>query len=303
MSESLEYDAFAELVRRMDPQSTLLRTWQLAGGVSAQVTGLEIAREDGTTRKLVARQHGAADRQRNPQIAADEFRLLQVLRDESVGAPAPCFLEDSGAIFDTPCVVMEYIEGEPVFSPDNLDDYLRQFAAQLARIHRIPEDTVSFLPRHSPGFGPRPAVPDDSLSEGLIRDVLEHLWPVPQLNEFVLLHGDFWPGNVLWKEGQLVGVVDWEDAATGEPLADVANSRLEILWAFGTEAMERFTTFYTSHASIRFFYLPFWDLCAALGPASKIGNWGLNADTERTMRDKHQWFVAQALERLIISQD
>ena len=26
-----------------------------------------------------------------------------------------------------------------------------------------------------------------------------------------LLHGDYWPGNVLWKNGALVGVIDWED--------------------------------------------------------------------------------------------
>jgi aminoglycoside phosphotransferase (APT) family kinase protein len=37
-------------------------------------------------------------------------------------------------------------------------------------------------------------------------------------------------------------VLDWEDAAIGDPLADVANVRLELLWARGIEAMEPFTS-------------------------------------------------------------
>jgi len=77
--------------------------------------------------------------------------------------------------------------------------------------------------------------------EGHIRDALEAVWPLPQRNTSVLLHGDFWPDNSLWKDGQLVAVIDWEDAALGDPLADVANSRLEILWAFGIDTMRNFT--------------------------------------------------------------
>ena len=74
----------------------------------------------------------------------------------------------------------------------------------------------------------------------------------------MLLHGDFWPGNILWRYGQLVAVIDWEDAALGDPLADVANSRLEILWAFGIDAMQSFTHYYQS-------------LTASISPTSRIG--------------------------------
>jgi aminoglycoside phosphotransferase (APT) family kinase protein len=41
-------------------------------------------------------------------------------------------------------------------------------------------------------------------------------------------------------------VIDWEDAAIGCPLADLANARLELLWAAGGEAMEEFTRRYTA---------------------------------------------------------
>ena len=72
----------------------------------------------------------------------------------------------------------------------------------------------------------------------------------------------------------MVAVIDWEDAALGDPLADVANARLEILWAIGTEAMHRFTEEYRSMMpNVDFTYLPLWDLYAALRPVSSISGW------------------------------
>ena len=114
----------------------------------------------------------------------------------------------------------------------------------------------------------------------------------------MLLHGDFWPGNILWRDGQIVGVIDWEDAALGDPLADIANSRLELLWAFGVEAMQRFTDHYQSLAGIDFANLPYWELYAALRRISQIAEWGLDEITEKTMRERLGWFIAQAFMNL-----
>jgi len=43
MAASEMHDKFEQLVQKIDPQSKLLRAWELKGGVSAQVTALEIA--------------------------------------------------------------------------------------------------------------------------------------------------------------------------------------------------------------------------------------------------------------------
>jgi thiamine kinase-like enzyme len=100
---------------------------------------------------------------------------------------------------------------------------------------------LSFLPKldhlYTEKLKNRPVILDESLSEGRIRDMLESVWPLPRVNQAALLHGDFWPGNILWKNGRLTAVIDWEDAALGDPVADFANSRLEILWAYGRKAM------------------------------------------------------------------
>jgi len=296
---------FAQLVHKIEPHSTLLRSWVLAGGVSAQVTGLEIQRPDGQTTKMIVRQHGTVDLKHNPHIAADEFKLLNILHAAGLATPKPYSLDPSGEIFETPVIVMAFIEGTSDFAPIYDPNRIAQMAAHLARIHSVAitvDEDLSFLPQQEKRIGDtlrdRPTTLDDSLDEGHIRDILDSVWPLPQRNASVLLHGDYWPGNILWREGYLAAVIDWEDAAVGDPLADVGNTRLEILWAFGLEAMQHFTDYYRSVTAVDFANLPYWDLCAALRPASKLGTWGLDAFTEQRMREHHRIFIMQAYEAL-----
>ena len=304
MIDSFDDLRFVGLARKMAPESTLLRAWTLHGGVSARVTALELQRADGQTQKLIVRQHGAADLARNPQVAADEFALLRIVHEAGVPAPAPYYLDQSGEFFATPILVVEYIEGETAFALTDAPNLLPQFARHLAAIHRIgcASHDISFLPDQTAHWGSiighRPARLDDSLSEGRIRDALEGTWPWTQRNASGLLHGDYWPGNILWRAGRLVGIVDWEDAAIGDPLADIAISRLDLLWASGADAMERFTREYAAVAPIDFANLPYWDLCAALRPAGRLGDWANDEAAEARMRERHALFVTQAMEQL-----
>jgi aminoglycoside phosphotransferase (APT) family kinase protein len=146
---------------------------------------------------------------------------------------------------------------------------------------------------------------DASLGEGDIRRALRGAWPASRPNPAVLVHGDLWPGNVLWRDKRIVGILDWEDAALGDPLSDIAISRLDLLWAFGLEAMEAFTRACRERMRVSFSTLPYWDLVAALRPAGHIGEWasawaevGRGDVTEATMRAGHKLFVARALESL-----
>ena len=304
MADAKADNTFELVVQKFEPQSKLLRTWELKGGVSAQVAAIEIERPDGYTQKMIVRQHGEVDLKHNPHIAADEFKLLQLLHSVGLAVPEPYYLDQSGEIFPTPYVVIEYIEGETIFGPHYIADFILQLAMQLYRIHEVDcvKLDVSFLPLHAEKvaekIGERPEKVDEAFEEGRILDVLEEVWPLSEQNRSVLLHGDFWPGNILWRDGQIVGVIDWEDAALGDPLADIANSRLELLWAFGVEAMQRFTDHYQSLAGIDFANLPYWELYAALRRISQIAEWGLDEITEKTMRERLGWFIAQVFMNL-----
>jgi len=304
MTDFIEFQKFAQVVQKLEPQAKLIQAWPLKGGVSAQVTAVAFERPDGQTQKVIVRQHGAIDLAQNPQIAADEFRLLQLLRSAGLPVPTPYYVDQSGEIFSTPYVVIAFIEGQPDFAPANVSEAVEQLAAQLAQIHAVNTTLIdlSFLPQQATlqaeKLGIRPATLDDSLDEGRIRTTLESVWPLPLRNQSILLHGDFWPGNVLWHAGQIAAVIDWEDARVGDPLSDLANSRLEILWAFGLAAMERFTKHYQALNPIDFTDLVYWDLCAALRPASRLTEWAGGAERENQMRTGHKVFVEQAYARL-----
>lgn len=295
---------FEQLVHRMDPSARVRRTWPLSGGVSAQVTALEIELPGGQTRKLVVRRHGAADLAQNPHLAADEFRLLQLLRAHHLPAPAPYYLDLSSQIFPTPVIVVEYIEGRAEDMPPHLPALTRQLATHLSRIHSLTAAATDlyFLPQQENRVAQTlrdcSAAADAAFDEGRIRAILESVWPLAPRHPAVLLHGDFWPGNILWQEGRLAAIIDWEDAATGDPLADLANSRLELLWAYGRAAMHQFTRQYQALAPLDFSHLPYWDLFAALRPIAKIGTWGLDPPTEKRLRTRLRWFINQTLNML-----
>jgi aminoglycoside phosphotransferase (APT) family kinase protein len=299
MSETQQDETFRQLVRRFAPHARLLRTWPLTGGVSAQVTGLEIERADGRRAKLIVRQHGNVDLSHNPHIARDEFRLLRIARSRGLAVPKAHYVDESGDFFPTPVLVIDYVEGETEFAPVDLAGYLSQMATQLVRIHGVPDSPeLAFLPRQDKGFGERPAIVDTAMGEDRIRDDLESAWPLVQTNPSVLLHGDYWPGNILWQDGRLAAVIDWEDARVGDPLSDLGNTRLEILWAFGPEAMRDFTSLYISESALDLANLPYWNLCAALRPCGKLSDWGLDEATARRMREHHALFVTSAIEEL-----
>jgi aminoglycoside phosphotransferase (APT) family kinase protein len=177
--------------------------------------------------------------------------------------PAPRYVDPAGDF-----LVLEYVEGERVEAPA-----LDRLAAVLARIHRVDPAAAAFLPGRA-------------------------LADVSARNPGVLLHGDFWPGNTLWRDGRLVAVVDWEDAAVGDPLADVANARLELVWALGVEAMEEFTHRYREATDVDLTDLPLWDLRAERRLGARMTDWGLDGGTLQSMEAAREAFGARAREEL-----
>jgi aminoglycoside phosphotransferase (APT) family kinase protein len=304
-----------QVVQKVAPHSKLRRSWPLSGGISAEMTALELEHPDGHSQKMIVRRPSEQTLQRNPQAAADEFKLLQLTRSLDLATQTPYLLDQTGQIFPRPYLVIEYIEGKPEFAPPNLADFSRQLATHLARIHQVDGSlpALSFLAQPVRGFvetfGRPPAALNTALDEGRIRQTLAAAWPLPQRNPSVLLHGDFWPGNLLWQAGRLAAIIDWEDARLGDPLTDFATSRLEIAWIFGPEAMATFSRHYQALLDLDYTNLPYWDLYAALRLARMAGanlaEWaaffppfGRPDITEQTIRDDCRVFISQAYEKL-----
>jgi aminoglycoside phosphotransferase (APT) family kinase protein len=295
------------ILLRAFPGSRVDACEELQGGVSARAVAADVVLPDATTRRVVVRRPSCTTPEERLRIVSREHELLSRCAALGIPAPRPCFLDVAAA-----ALVLEHVEGAPEFAPADAPGMLHQMASQLAHIHRAgAAGGFEFLERRSDSAARHvlqaPKRPDESLDEPRLRSALIELWPWQQDNDDTLLHGDYWPGNLLWRGGKLVAVLDWEEAEVGDPLADVAVSRLDILWAFGEEAMDTFTQCYREQTRIGWRNLACWDLCVALRPMGNLGLWArIYSDpaisrpdvTELSMREGHRRFVHQALRSL-----
>jgi aminoglycoside phosphotransferase (APT) family kinase protein len=299
----------ARVVAAIDPALRLTASWALTGGVSSQVTALVAKLPQGAVQRLVVRQYGRANLRSDPRSAAHEYQLLALLHGAGLPVPRPRQADESRAILPVPYLVTDFLEGEICTDPTRLTlpvgDFTGQLAAFLAALHSagVTRALVPYLTDIATAatnrLGTRPARLDADLSEAAVRAALAGIWPPPQLNAPVLLHGDFWPGNVLWQRGALAGVLDWEDATFGDPLADLCLTRMELCMAFGTAAMHSFTAEYRDRApGLDVAAQPHWDLYAALRHAGRMSSWGLAETDLARLRAGHQAFTAAALAQL-----
>lgn len=302
---------WSPLVQLLAPGGRLIRTWPLSGGSSATMTALAVATASGETRQWIVRQPGQLALAHNPHAAAAEFQLLQALHAHGLAVPKPYDWAQTSQLLGTPALVIEYLDGQPEFAPPSIPSLVQQAAAQLARIHTLDWANAGTgltltANRALPALSP-PAPGEDARFAGAqLRQRLAPNWPPVSANAPVLLHGDYWPGNWLWRDQTLIAVVDWEDAALGDPLYDLAIARLDIAWIFGHAAMHAFTDRYLVLHPISTAQLPSWDLWAALRLTRLIGadlaGWvaffapyGRSDITEQSLLRDYQAFIQQAL--------
>jgi aminoglycoside phosphotransferase (APT) family kinase protein len=295
-----------DLLHAIDPSLRLMTTRPLAGGVSAQLTSIDALQPSGQVDRLVLRQYGAANLRSDPHVAVHEYALLRLLHSAGLPVPRPRHADESATIMPVPCLVIEFIDGQAITEPSqltaSLTDFTGQLAAALAQLHAAAftlaeapylADIAAIAARKVPTW---PSAPDESLGEPAVRTALARVWPPPLRNQPVLLHGDFWPGNTLSRDGTLVGVVDWEDAVLGDPLHDIANARMEICMAFGASAASEFTRQYCALLpTVDMTALRHWDLYAALRHAGRMGEWGLTPGDRSRLEAGHHDFVTTVL--------
>jgi aminoglycoside phosphotransferase (APT) family kinase protein len=295
---------------RFAPGARLLRSWPLRGGISARMSVLEYELEPGQARQVVVREQAWGTLFERRQNLERELLTLRAVRSFGLPAPAPYGLDLAD---EEPALLREYIEAEPDLAPADLPAAMREMARVLRQIHSVKADqsSLAFLPRRhdmtAESLATSPAELDATLDEPRIRAALPPFGSWPHANPSALAHGDFWPGNLLWRAGRIARVVDWEETAIADPLFDLAIARLDIVFAFGLEAMNTFTVAYQALADLDYRALPHWDLNAALRPMHNLARWAQSYPappisrpdiTVDTMRSAHALFVAQALASL-----
>lgn len=295
-----------KFVKAMDPQCSFVSVKSLNGGLSAQTIVVEIQSLLGERKKLVIRRPPPWSLKKNPLAASTEYSLLNKLFLLGLKVPKPIFLDQEGAFFGTPSLAVAYEDGATNFSPQNMSETLAQMAAELAKINKVTaNDLTGVSIIKDTQIFPRKTEIDYSASEIIALNYLEQNWPIKSEKKAVLVHGDFWPGNLVWKNEKLKLVIDWEAAGLGDPLMDLAVSRLDVLWLYGKKAMDEFTEIYERLTKEDLTSLPHWDLWAAHRTGGKFALWasvypalGRPDVTELTLREKHEYFVNQAFDKI-----
>lgn len=310
--EFIPAEAIAAIVARIEPLSTVVATSGLPGGLSSWMTTVEVERPDGSRHLFVIRRGRRPDAERHTLPFGVEFELLGHLAAHGIPVARPRGFDDSGRILPQAFVVLDFVRGTTRFATDDPVGMAIQMADVLASIHDLDTTSASLpaLPLHADrmqGWVITDLIrrePDPSLREDLVRHHLDEHWP-PPATELCLLHADYFPGNIIWDGDAIAAVIDWESAALGDPMADIATTRLDLRWAYGAEIAERFTDRYLTVTSRSTATLAVWELVVSLRPAGAVSLWandmaahGRPDITSDTMRTEQHAYVDSALQRL-----
>ncbi len=279
-------DLLQDLARRLG--GTLLGHAPLQGGVSSRIARLEIGLASGETRSVVLRSPGPPWKAHDPALAPREHALLLWLHSRGLPVPRPLLLDRDHA-----CYVMEHVEGST--DPQDLDDALEQMAETLARLHALPLEQAPALPaREDPVAWLLEHLPED---QGALRAALARA-PAREARR-TLVHGDFWPGNLLWRDGRLLAVLDWEDVAVGDPVSDLACCHLELRYKHGLEIADRFLERYAARAAVDRDGLALWQALVSTAALDAMALWGLEPSLEAHMRREAEAERREAAARVL----
>ncbi len=291
---------FEEVARRVAPGGTLERVAPLHGGVSASIHEI-VVQTGGDLRHLVVRRHGDADwMEHHDNVTETEFLLLRALHTAGIPVPEPLLLDASGDVLPSPYFVMTKVPGTTDVADADVPAAMLQMADTLARIHHIDAAAhdLPLLPeREDAREGALEYLPPGELGEELEKALRQGAWPAT--NPASVLHGDYWPGNVLWQGDTIAAVIDWEDAALGEPLSDFAASRCELQCMYGEDAMRAFSARYEERASLDLGNLPLWEVYVSASALATMEHWGLPPEVEAKRRQETRAFLERAA-RLVV---
>ena len=89
----------------------------------------------------------------------------------------------------------------------------------------------------------------------------------------VLVHGDFWQGNMMLRDDEVVGVVDWDAAGLGPPGVDLGSLRCDVAMYFGIEAVDAVHAGWIEATGGPLDNLAHWDVVAASSTPVDLSSW------------------------------
>lgn len=301
--DTLPQETVLILLNKIAPGSSLQSVQLLPGSFSNHTHLVEASLPDGEPLKLVVRRYQVFGNYERGEKARREFKAFELIRDHGIPGPDPLLMDDTGEILGVPGIVTRFVPGAlRLDAPAEPLPWARSLAELLAKIHAIQLDEAarSFLldaNAEATWFLQGKSAPEfmqkflggrrlwQALHEryGSLRPVLP-----------ALVHIDYWVGNLLWQDGKISAVLDWEEAACGDPAIDVAYARMHMYLMGLPEEADEFLHAYegeTGHSAIN---LGFWEMAAAARPMADPQAWQM--DREITT-GRFQQFLEEAIKR------
>lgn len=191
-------------------------------------------------RQFVLRKQPAGPKLPSAHAIDREFRVLTALAKTPVPVPTALAFHAEPDVVGTPFYVMERLRGRvfhdcalPGLAPAERRALYLSMADALAALHAVPPAAVGLADFGRPGsyFARQLArwsrqwreSPVDGIPE--LDAVIEWLTTrlPPDEGRAAIAHGDFRLGNIMFHETEprVVGILDWELATLGDPLADL----------------------------------------------------------------------------------
>lgn len=155
---------------------------------------------------VVVREFPAGD-----PAARQEERVLTSLDGLAGLAPRLLASDTTGAVWsDRPTVVISRLPGVADIRPRDPEPWAEELGRMLARVHATPALRRTELEDVFDRSGGSAAALDGPAAAAVLAE-----WATLNSAPSVLVHYDFWSGNVLWSHEKISGVVDWSGAVNG----------------------------------------------------------------------------------------
>ncbi|WP_152656054.1 phosphotransferase family protein [Oceanobacillus sp. CFH 90083] len=234
-----------------------------------------------------------------------EADSLKAAASLSVDTPQYIAADPHGEIIGKPLLLMRKLEGKVNILPANQAEWSKKLAGTLARIH---DNSIDKIPWKHERYQKAdeidiPAWTGKQEVWAALKEVA--LQPEPSYTPR-FIHRDFHPANVLWKDGEVSGVVDWANGCLGHAGIDVGHCRWNLAMLYGVEAADAFLSAYQEKAKHGFSYNVYWDIVSLMdvleGQPDVYPGWEVFGKTDITveiMIERMDSYAASLLEKVM----
>jgi aminoglycoside phosphotransferase (APT) family kinase protein len=291
--EALPSSGVLEEVRRLAGSSAVVSAAvRLAGGQHADTWRVDT---ENPATSVVVRQFPVDD-----PAPLREQRVLRAL--DGLGGLAPALLggDLDGRWSRYPTSLISWLDGQPDITPTDPRGWARELGRALAVVHAVPTERLAELPSVFDCGGGSQEILAGPLAAGV-----RSRWAEVDASPEVLAHGDYWSGNVVWRDGRLTGIVDWSSGSRGPRGFDLGWCRLDLVLLFDEQIADEFLAAYEAGSGQEVGEIRLWDRWAAARSEDGVASWvpnylplGRAELDEDELRRRHAQWTARLQERV-----